>query len=626
MLNSNTKFTDVAIHEWLLKNDPIFKNRKIRDYKAHAIFYARREEKSCGIFSIDDESQNEKIQILNETLAARGFREPKFWETQVLDERYEQICDILRLEGTKGLAQKLGRTQRWVQLQLKKIEEAQDGMKEGMAWLEKVANMLNNSESFFSPATYLLHRRFCQVVGEIEMSKTLVVVESPKKAKIIGEMLGNDYIVQASGGHIRDLPVRPGDFGYDKDTLKPSYEITERGIQSVKYLKAKFSMCGTVLLATDPDREGEAIGWHVAEVLGINNRQRVKFHEITPAAIAAAIGAPTPLDTRLVHAQEARRVVDRMVGWLVSGPLSKAINEKASAGRVQSPSLALVVEREREIKSFSKTLSFGAKLKFANWVAEWQPKEKCTSREEAEKAANSRAVNVAEYIERDEFEVPPAPFDTALLQQAASVALKFDPEQTMRIAQKLFESGLITYHRTDETNISEDAFLMIAEYAANHALPVISNRRKFKVAAGAQEAHEAIRPSHFDADTSILPADELALYTLILRRAVASQLSDVVYGVRRVKLESNGLNFIAVGKVMKDKGWRSFGVESELEDEEAVANNPVPQLEVGSSLVATDSKVVETWTRAPVRYTKAATQSWRFTTSIPQGIRGASPL
>lgn len=437
-------------------------------------------------------------------------------------------------------------------------------------------------------------------------TKTLVVVESPSKAKKIGAMLGDNFVVQASGGHIRDLPVRPGDFGYDKDTLDPVYEITERGIDSVKYLKSKLALCGTVLLATDPDREGEAIGWHVAEVLGIKNRQRVKFHEITATAIAAAIGAPTPLDTRLVRAQEARRVVDRMVGWLVSGQLSKSIDEKASAGRVQSPSLALVVEREREIKGFVKEQSFGAKLKFDNWVAEWQPKEKCTLRGEAEHAASSLSFTVAEYIERDETEAPPAPFDTALLQQAASVALKIDPEQTMRIAQKLFEAGLITYHRTDEANISDEAFSMIVEYANQNGLPVLPNRRKFKAAAGAQEAHEAIRPAHFDADVSALSGEELALYTLILRRAVASQLSDVVYSVRRVKLDSDGAIFAAVGRWLKDKGWRGFGVAAEVEDEEAVATNPVPVLEVGATLVATDSKVIDAWTRAPGRYTKAS--------------------
>src|SRR3989339_307553 len=196
----------------------------------------------------------------------------------------------------------------------------------------------------------------------MSMSKILVVVESPEKAKKIGHMLGDGYVVQASGGHIRDLPVKAGENGYDANTLEPVYEVTDRGAVSVKYLKSAMKGCNEVLLATDPDREGEAIGWHVAEVLGVKKRMRVMFHEITESAVMAAINEPSPLNVNLVRAQEARRVIDRMVGWLISSPLSRAIGEKASAGRVQSPSLGLVVEREREIKAFVKEQYFGSML------------------------------------------------------------------------------------------------------------------------------------------------------------------------------------------------------------------------------------------------------------------------
>ena len=444
--------------------------------------------------------------------------------------------------------------------------------------------------------------------------KTLVIVESPSKAKKIGQMLGSDFVVQASGGHIRDLPVRQGENGWEEASLEPVYELTERGTESVKYLKAKAKDCEKVLLATDPDREGEAISWHVAEVLKVKNRQRVKFHEITAGAILNAIQNPIPLDTRLVRAQEARRVIDRMVGWLVSGSLSRAINEKASAGRVQSPSLALVVEREREIGSFIKQQHFGAQVLFdgsPEWTAKWvNGTKKCLVRTDAERAAAAKNFTVRQFVERDESETPPQPFDTALLQQAASVALGFDPEKTMQVAQKLFEGGHISYHRTDESNLSDDAFSMIADYARQHGLPIVDSRRKFKSAAGAQEAHEAIRPTHFDLDTSSLTSDELALYQLIHRRAVASQLADAVYSVRRVELDADGHKFNAVGRVTRDKGWRAFGVAAEIEKDEEegedIQDNAVPVLMVGQTLTAASGRVVESWTRSPGRYTKAS--------------------
>lgn len=445
---------------------------------------------------------------------------------------------------------------------------------------------------------------------------TLVVVESPSKAKKIGAMLGAGYVVQASGGHIRDLTNGDGDNGYDPASLEPRYEVTERGKESVKWLKGKNKDCSEVLLATDPDREGEAIGWHVAEVLGIKARRRVKFHEISNAAILAAINNPTPLDTNLVRAQEARRVIDRMVGWLVSGPLAKTIGEKASAGRVQSPSLGLVVEREREIRGFVKEQYFTAAVSFApGWSADWLigEGEKCKVRADAERAAASRTFVVREFVERDESEAPPAPFDTAVMQQAASVQLGFDPEKTMQVAQKLFEGhgqgGFITYHRTDDVNLSDDAFAMIQSYAQTHSLPVVSSKRKWKAAAGAQEAHEAIRPTHFFADTSDMDADEKALFELIRRRAIASQLADCVSSVRRAVLDSAGLKFTAVGKVVKDKGWRGFGDAAEIEkeeDSEEIPANPVPALAVGDTVTATGGTVKEGWTRAPGRYTKAS--------------------
>jgi DNA topoisomerase-1 len=439
--------------------------------------------------------------------------------------------------------------------------------------------------------------------------KILVVVESPSKAKKIGEMLGSNFVVQASGGHIRDLPGKEN--GWTPETFEPVYEPTERGADSIKYLKSKAALCGAVLLATDPDREGEAIAFHVAEVLKLKIRQRVKFHEITPAAILKAVQNPEPLLNNLVRAQEARRIIDRLVGWLVSSPLSKMINEKASAGRVQSPAMALVVERERTIKNFQKELRFAVKIQFAgNWFANWDA-DKCTSKADAEKAASVRTFFVKNYNDEDQTEVPPAPFDTALMQQAASVALKIDPEQTMKIAQSLFEQGLITYHRTDESNLSEDAFLMISEFARANGFATISTRRKFKSAPGAQEAHEAIRPTHFD-QVPNLSGDEKALYDLIFKRAVCCQLADAVYSSRRVKLvdaESKTFSYSANGRTLKESGWRALGIAAEVEtedEEDELPANPVPKISCDEKISSTENgKISESFTRPPARFTKA---------------------
>jgi len=453
---------------------------------------------------------------------------------------------------------------------------------------------------------------------------TLVVVESPSKAKKIGKMLGPNYVVQASIGHIRDLPTRLGEIGFDATTLKPIYELTESGKKTSSALKARYEKCDAVLLATDPDREGEAIAWHVAEVLKIpaSKRLRVKFHEITNTAVMAAVRSPAPLETLLVLAQAARRVVDRMVGWLVSGPLSDAIKEKASAGRVQSPSMGLIVEQERAIRAFVSEQFFTASVSFAGgWSADWVvgtgtgDGKKSKVHAEASKAAGCRTFMVLDFVERDEYEAPPAPFDTALMQQAASVALGFDPDRTMAAAQRLFQGleeghGFITYHRTDETNISDEAFSMIQTYASKRRLPVIDHKRTWKAAEGAQEAHEAIRPTDFEVDVGgLLSGDDLALYKLIHRRAVMSQLPDVVHSVRRVMLDGNGLDYPAVGRVLKDKGWRGFGEADEVEVDDDTAPekpNPVPYLDTGDELVAVGGQVVDGWTRAPSRYTKAA--------------------
>ncbi len=450
---------------------------------------------------------------------------------------------------------------------------------------------------------------------------TLIIVESPSKAKKIGSILGPRYCVLATLGHIRDLPVGGEHNGYCESSLQPIYELTQRGRQQVKYLAAKLHVCDEVLLATDPDREGEAISFHVAEVLRIKSRRRVKFNEITTEAIRRAVHGPVFLDDALVKAQEARRVIDRMVGWLVSGPLSHAINERASAGRVQSPALGLVVERERAIRSFVKSQFYTVTANFGDWSANWSlgpdADQKCLVQDDAQRVAAARSFVVTDVVERDEAEAPPSPFDTALLQQAASVSLGFDPEKTMDLAQKLFEGletgeGLITYHRTDDTNLSDDAFAKIQEFAAKTGLEVVKNKRRFKTVEGSQEAHEAIRPTDFDADVGYLPDDLLALYRLIHLRAVASQMLDVVHAVRRVSLCCDDAEFKAVGRALKEPGWRLLGGPAEEEPEEGgttgepATTSNIPDLSIGDSVVAVTTEVHAAWTRAPGRYTKAS--------------------
>lgn len=442
------------------------------------------------------------------------------------------------------------------------------------------------------------------------MSKTLVVVESPAKAKKIAAMLGDSYVVKASYGHIRDLPTKPGEMGYEPNTFTPIYELTERAKDTVKYLKLAMKSCSRVLLATDPDREGEAIAWHIAEVLGVKQRDRIKFNEITEAAIKAAVAKPLPLDIGLVKAQEARRIIDRQVGWLISRPLSNKISERASAGRVQSPALALVVERERSIKAFIREQFFTAVATFDNlWTAVWPNEDElCKDIGKAELAAIKKSFVVTAFEDKAVSEDPPSPFRTSRLIQAASVALSFDPKKTMDVAQRLYQvHGLISYHRTDEANLSDEAYLMIAAYCGKQGLACVSEKRKWKSPEGAQEAHEAIRPTNFDCIVSPeLDPDEQALYSLIHTRAVASQMPAAIYSVRTVLLKADEFTFKAEGKVLVTLGWRAIAGHAEDEEDTPTLACSIPFLSIGQTLNASSVQVKEHMTRPAKRYTKAS--------------------
>lgn len=455
--------------------------------------------------------------------------------------------------------------------------------------------------------------------------KTLLIIESPGKKAKLESILGPDYTVRASFGHIRDLPKN--DLGVNAPDYKPQYVIDDaRKKEAVANLKKAAASADRVLLATDPDREGEAIAWHVADVLNLKSPQRVTYQEITDKAVKAAVAKPRPLDMNLVAAQEARRVLDRLVGYQVSPALSDKAGQRLSAGRVQSPAVRLVVERERSIRAFTSTTHYGAQLSFTAavpWTAVWQTKPHLAGSDYvldaalAQAAADVRQVLVTDFADTEGRSAPPAPFTTSTLQQRAQVAHKFKPKQTMELAQKLYEQGAITYMRTDSPNLSDDAVADIAAYATAHGLPLASKRRTWKAKGNAQEAHEAIRPTHTAALEAGATDDERRLYRLIWARAVASQLEDALFAVRTATLESLApiggapikATYIARGRTLVDKGWKALQDDDEDQQQDGEdsdgADNQVPELAIGQTLDVTSGSLLTKVTKAPARYTLA---------------------
>lgn len=448
---------------------------------------------------------------------------------------------------------------------------------------------------------------------------TLVIVESPKKVKTIGPILGDRYTVMASVGHVRDLPSK--EMGLEPPTFDLTYEATERGRSVLAKLKAAAKEADGVILATDPDREGEAISWHLAEALNLKNPQRVTFTAITKDKILAAFAAPRPLDMQRVHAQEARRALDRIIGYRVSPALSDATGQRIGAGRVQSPAVRLVVDRERAIAAFKSTQHYGAELIFTNedatsWKAQFDTKPHLAPGETyllddklAKLAAAIRNVTVAEYSDSEEGRAPAAPFTTSTMQQAAGQRLKLKPKETMQLAQKLYEQGAITYHRTDAPNMDAEGMADIAAYAQSAGLALAAKPRKWKAKDGAQEGHEAIRPtSAANLDCGEDEAEK-ALYRLIWQRAVASQLADATYAVRSVRLagdaEGTPVEFKATGKTLVSPGWQAVYAEDAADEDaekDETSSNPIPALTVDAALVASDGRVLTKKTKPPVRY------------------------
>jgi len=465
----------------------------------------------------------------------------------------------------------------------------------------------------------------------------LLIVESPGKIKKLQEFLGADWRVAASFGHIRDLPEK-GNYGLEPPNFTPIYEITEKGVSAVKKLKELAAQADEVYLASDPDREGEAISWHLKEVLGLTSYKRVTFNSITKEAVEAAVASPRKIDMPLVYAQEARRALDRLVGYSI--PLAKALGEAGlSCGRVQSPTVRLVVDNDREIKAFVSTTHYGAELIFEQvenisegWQAVWLPKEGWLEEGQeyvldqaiAEKVSAARTLEVLAFEDKESRAAPPAPFITSTLQQVANKALKFKAKRTMELAQKLYEGGHITYMRTDCPNLSASAIAEIRAYADAQGLPLPDKGRTWKSKDGAQEAHEAIRPTHIENEDVTLDGDSLgvpdkdkaafikdasALYKLIRLRALASQLADAVFAVRVARLgasvDGKQAIFEARGRTLLEKGWKQVMDADSEESDDSGASNAVPELKPGASVVALQGKVSTKKTKPKARYTEA---------------------
>jgi DNA topoisomerase I len=452
------------------------------------------------------------------------------------------------------------------------------------------------------------------------MPKNLLIVESPAKAKTIEKFLGKDFSVKSSFGHIRDLEKNEGAVDVHND-FKPKYVITDDKKKVVKELKEWVKKVDDVWLATDEDREGEAISWHLCQVLGLDekNTKRIVFREITKPAIEQAVKKPRTLDINLVNAQQARRVLDRLVGYELSGILWKKIKGKLSAGRVQSVAVKLVVEREREINNFQAAgfYRINALFNVRNEQGKWVTlKAESPARYDAEKDAEAFLKKCIDADFRiDDIEVKPlkrsptAPFTTSTLQQEASRKLGFSVNRTMVVAQRLYEAGHITYMRTDSISLSETALHSIAqEIEKDYGKQYVKTRRFKSKSASAQEAHEAIRPTYIDRQMVSTNRDEQRLYELIWKRTIASQMADAVVEKTIVKI---GVSTIpdaylrAEGEVLKFDGFLKVYLESKDDDDEEESRGMLPPLKVGQELALNHMTATESFTRPPSRYTEA---------------------
>jgi len=442
------------------------------------------------------------------------------------------------------------------------------------------------------------------------MSKNLVIVESPAKAKTIEKFLGADYVVKSSIGHIRDMPKKDMGVSIEND-FQPTYAISTDKKKVVADLKKSAKTAEKIYLATDEDREGEAIAWHLQQALSLaEDTPRIVFHEITKGAITEAISNPRTINTDLVNAQQARRIIDRLVGFEISPVLWRKISGARSAGRVQSPVVRLVVEREREISAHSPVSTYKVKANLenkSNQGLEVKLSKDFDSKEDA--------LSFAEALLKSELVVvsvdtkpskrsPKAPFITSTLQQEASQKLGFSVKQTMSIAQNLYREGAITYMRTDSLNLSEVAISAAQDEIISKYGKAFHQARRYKTSSkGAQEAHEAIRPTDLTKSTILGLDDQSAkLYSLIYKRTLASQMSDALLQKTKININvsERSENFIADGEIL------SFAGFLEVYDYMAAEDKLLPEVVKGDALTLSDLSSRESFSRAKPRYTEAS--------------------
>jgi DNA topoisomerase-1 len=468
------------------------------------------------------------------------------------------------------------------------------------------------------------------------MAKNLVIVESPAKAKTINKFIGKDYLVKASVGHVRDLPK--SELGVDESTFEPTYEVLEGKEKVVSELKAAAKKADTIFIASDPDREGEAIGWHVMKLLGGDSKKvrRILFHEITKNAVRKAIEHPTAIDMNKVNAQQARRVLDRLVGYKISPLLWDKVRRGLSAGRVQSVALKMIVDREDEIKAFvpEEYWSFAAKLSaktpppFVAKLSKVEGKKADVGNEadarKIEAALKSGSFTVADVARKEKRQSAAPPFITSTLQRAAYNRFKYPVKRTMQIAQKLYEGkelgdagmvGLITYMRTDSVRISDDAIAEVRRYIGTKygegILPEKPNVYRVKKAAQAQEAHEAIRPTTLDFEPErikdFLSREEYNLYKMIWDRFVASQMKPALFDVTDVDIANGPYTLRASGEVLKFPGFLAVfqDATAEDDDEEKHDEKALPPMNAGDVLHFINLDTKQNFTQPPPRYTEA---------------------
>ena len=451
------------------------------------------------------------------------------------------------------------------------------------------------------------------------MGENLVIVESPAKAKTIEKFLGKGYVVKSSFGHIRDLEKKNLGINIDKD-FEPVYEISDDKKKVVTELKSLAKKAETIWLASDEDREGEAIAWHLFNTLGLKeeNTKRIVFHEITKDAILNAIKNPRSIDENLVMAQQARRILDRLVGFELSPILWKKVAPKLSAGRVQSVAVRLIVEREREIMAFNSTPFYKVGGVFHPATANKGVKVNATlntrynTQQEAEAFLGkcSNAAFAIEEIEKKQISRTPAPpFTTSALQQEAARKLGFSVSQTMRIAQKLYESGLITYMRTDSTNLSQLAINSVKQVICENFGAEYSKTRQYKTKSkGAQEAHEAIRPTYPANQTIEGTPQEKKLYNLIWKRTVASQMSDAILEKTDITIGSSSFieKFVSQGEQVVFDGFLKLYLESKDDEEMEDENQLLPVLAEKEVMENLEITATERFTQKPPRYSEAS--------------------